>query len=466
MKKTKIITTIGPVSEDEETMSKLIDNGANVFRFNMKHGETSWHNDIIGKAQKIAAKKNIPLGIMIDLQGPEVRINTKNEFIEVKKGEKVYFETEFSSDKKTIKVPDKEVLKLLKPGSKLLIDDGFYEFEVIENKDGSVLTKAVRGGKIKDRKGLNIPSHKLNLPSLIKDDLKKLDLAAKREIDYIALSFTRTKEDVQKLKEEMKKRNIDAHIIAKIENRSALQNLEEIIKEADGIMVARGDLGIETPLEEIAYWQKKIINKCRELKTPVIVATQMLQSMTENPIPTRAEVTDVANAIFNGTDAVMLSNETAIGKYPIESIKAMRKIILYNEKGVDFEPLTLKPKNASDLIMRSAVEMLKNSGEVNFSAVLVFTKDGQTAKQVSSLRPGIPIFAITDKKEIIERLNICYGIESKYTVFEENLLKNPNKIIENLKKDGLLEKGKKVLLVQAQHWELPKLSKELTIVSV
>jgi pyruvate kinase len=231
-------------------------------------------------------------------------------------------------------------------------------------------------------------------------------------------------------------------------------------------MVARGDLGIETPLEEIAYWQKKIINKCRELKTPVIVATQMLQSMTENPIPTRAEVTDVANAIFNGTDAVMLSNETAIGKYPIESIKAMRKIILYNEKGVDFEPLTLKPKNASDLIMRSAVEMLKNSGEVNFSAVLVFTKDGQTAKQVSSLRPGIPIFAITDKKEIIERLNICYGIESKYTVFEENLLKNPNKIIENLKKDGLLEKGKKVLLVQAQHWELPKLSKELTIVSV
>ncbi len=466
MKKTKIITTIGPASEDEKTMAKLIDNGANVFRFNMKHGEVKWHNEIIEKAQEIADQKCMPLGIMIDLQGPEVRINTESDSIKVKKGEKVYFKTEFTEGEKIIKVSDQEILNLLKKGSKLLIDDGFYEFKVIENKNGSVLTEVVRGGEIKNRKGLNIPAHKLNLPSLIKDDLKKLDLAAKREIDYVALSFTRTKNDIEELRKEMKKRNINAHIIAKIENKSALQNLEEIIKEADGIMVARGDLGIETPIEEIAYWQKKIINKCRELKTPVIVATQMLQSMTQNPLPTRAEVTDVANAIFNGTDAVMLSNETAIGKYPIEAIKAMNKIIIYNEKGVEFESMNLLPKTSSDLIMRSAVEMLKNSGEVKFDAVLVFTKDGQTAKQVSSLRPQIPIFAITDKKEIIEKLSICYGIENRYTIFNEELLKNPTKIVEKLKKDGFLEKGKNILLVQAQHWELPKLSKELTIVKV
>ncbi|MGM0439124.1 MAG: pyruvate kinase [Patescibacteria group bacterium] len=466
MKRTKIITTIGPASQDDETLSKLIDAGANVFRFNMKHGETSWHSKIIEKAQKIADEKNIPLGMMIDLQGPEVRINTKNDFIKVERGEEIYFKTSFDSEKKTIKVPDKDLLNLLKEGSKLLIDDGFYEFEVVENNNGEVLAKSLRSGRIGDRKGMNIPAHKLNLPSLIKDDLKKLDLAAKREIDYVALSFTRTKEDVKRLRKEMKKRGIDAHIVAKIENKSALENLEKIIKEADGVMVARGDLGIETPLEEIAYWQKKIITKCREMKTPVIVATQMLQSMTDNPIPTRAEVTDVANAIFNGTDAVMLSNETAMGKYPIESVKAMKKIIAYNEKGTTFEPISSEPETSSDLIMRSAVEMLEKSGKVNFEAVLVFTKDGETAKQVSSLRPKLPIFAITNKKEVIEKLNICYGIENRYTVFNEELLKNPNKIIEQLRKEGLLKKGKKVLMVQAQHWDLPELSKALTIVNV
>ncbi len=466
MKRTKIIATIGPASEKEDILSDLMDAGANVFRFNMKHGEIEWHNKVIKRAQKIANEKNSPIGIMVDLQGPEIRIKTKEESLPVKEGEKIYFGTIFSKKMKSIKVEDEGIIDLLDPDDKILIDDGFYTFVVLKKENGGVIAKSTRNGTIKNRKGLNLPSKKLKLPSLIEDDLKKLELAAKREIDYIALSFTRTAEDIEILKKEMKKRDISAHIIAKIENSSALQNLDEIIETADGIMVARGDLGVETPLEGIPYWQKEIIQRCRERKTPVIVATQMLQSMTENPLPTRAEVTDVANAIFNGTDSVMLSNETAMGKYPVESLKSMQRIIKYNEQGDDLIPMKFTAANASDLLMKAAVDILKNPGEVSFDAILVFTKDGETAKQVSAFRPNLPIFAITNKKEIIERLSICYGVIEEYTVFNKETLKKPNEIIQKLKKRELLEKGKKILLVQAQRWELPELSDALTIVSV
>ncbi len=466
MKKTKIIATIGPASADEKTLKELLKNGANVFRFNMKHGEISWHNQTIEKAQKVANKMNIPLGIMIDLQGPEIRIETKDEGLEIEKGDKISFTTSFSENQKEVKVSDIKIIEKLEKGDKIMIDDGFYQFDVIENNGHKVIAKAQRNGYIKNKKGLNIPSQKLDLPSLVDADLKKLDMAAKQKIDYIALSFTRNIEDIKVLREEMKKRKINANVVAKIENLSALKNLDSIIEEADGIMVARGDLGIETPFEEIAFWQKEIIKKSRKLRTPVIVATQMLQSMTINPIPTRAEVTDVANAIFNGTDAVMLSEETALGNYPIEAVEAMNKIITFNEKGTDFLPLEIEPSNASDLLMKAAVDILNNPGKVSFGAILVFTKDGKTAKQVSSLRPNIPIFAISDKKEIIERLMISYGIENQYTVFEKEKLEHPEEIIEELAKKGLLKKGEEALVLQAQHWDLPELSKALTIVTI
>ncbi len=466
MKKTKIIATVGPTCENEEVLDQMIDAGANIFRFNMKHGTTEWHSNAIKRAQKVADGKKFPLGIMIDLQGPEVRIDLKEDFIEVEKGEEITFTNSPDGDSKEIGVPEKGVLEYLEPGDIILIDDGFYEFVVSKTTKNKILAISQRGGKIGNRKGLNVPSHKLNMPALIDADLNNLDMGAKNEIDFVALSFTRTAEDIENLRLEMEKRNLDAHVIAKIENRSALQNLEEIITAADGVMVARGDLGIETPLEGIPHWQKKIIQKARELRTPVIVATQMMQSMVENPIPTRAEVTDVANAIFNGTDAVMLSNETAAGKYPVEAVRAMNKIIIYNEQDVDYSPLDIEAKDSSDLIMKAAVDILKNPGEVSFSAVLVFTKDGKTAKQVSSLRPRIPVFAISDKKEVIEKLTICYGIESYYSVFDKKTLERPNEIIADLRDKGFLEKGKKALLVQAQHWDLPEFSRALTIVKV
>ncbi len=466
MKNTKIITTIGPNSEGDRTLAKLIESGANIFRFNMKHGEISWHNEVIERAQKIANEKHFPLGIMIDLQGPEIRISLEGDLIELEEKEEVYFSSNFIEEEKVIKVSNPKVLKKLKQGDKLLIDDGFYEFKVLNNENGQVLAQTIRGGRISDHKGLNIPSQKLDLPSLIKEDLEKLDLAAKREIDYIALSFTRTKTDIQRLKEEMKKRDIKAEIIAKIENGSALENLDEIIDEADGIMIARGDLGIETPLEEIAYWQKEIIKRCRKKKTPVIVATQMLESMTENPLPTRAEVTDVANAIFNGTDAVMLSGETATGDYPIEAVKAMNRIITFNEPGADLNSINFKLNNSTDLLMNTAVRMIERANQLDFQAILVFTKDGATPKLISSLRPKIPIYAITNKKELVEKLTICYGITDKYTVFKNEDLKKPDKVISKLKEEGELKRGKKVLIFKAQHWERPNLSNTLTILEV
>lgn len=466
MKKTKIVATIGPASEEEEILSEIIEAGANVLRFNMKHGEVSWHSNVIQKAQKLAREKDHPLGIMIDLQGPEIRVETKKgKAIQVAKGEEVAFETEFSTNK-SVKLSDQETIDLLEKGDSILIDDGFYKFKVTGKEDGKVKAKAERDSVIEHRKGMNIPDKKLNLPSLIEEDLEKLDLAAKQEIDYIALSFVRSKEDISTLREEMAKRKINGQVIAKVENRTALQNIDEIIKEADGIMVARGDLGIETPLEGIAYWQKKIIQKCREEETPVIVATQMLQSMTENPLPTRAEVTDVANAIFNGTDAVMLSNETAMGDYPVESVKAMNRIIRYNEPEGDFSLPERKPKSTADMLIRASVGLLREADNSSIKAVLVFTKDGDTARKIASYRPQVPIFAISDDKEAIEKLTVCYGVQSHYTVFDQKELVDPEKIIDYFKKNSLIEKGEKVLLVKAQRWEIADFSNSLTILEV
>ncbi len=461
---TKIVATIGPATEDDYILSRAIDGGADVLRFNMKHGQISWHGDVIGRAQKLAEEKKKSLGIMIDLQGPEIRIKTKDEKkVLVEKDEEVNLGVEFIGEDSII-ISNSEIIELLETGDRVLIDDGFYGFTVSSKDKNGVKIKADRDSVLKHRKGMNIPARKLNLPSLIEDDLKKLDLATRKEVDYIALSFTRTAKDVSVLRDEMEKRDIKAQIIAKIENKTALENIDEIIETADGIMVARGDLGIETPLEGIAYWQKKIIEKCRLKNTPVIVATQMLQSMTENPIPTRAEATDVANAIFNGTDAVMLSNETAIGKYPLESIKMMTRIIAYNE-GEGCAPISNNQfSGPKEMIMKVSVDLIKSCQESSIKSILVFTEDGETVKKLSSKRPGIPIFAITDSEDVIEELSVCYGVQNEYTVFTEKELKNPENILKELVKRGLLEKGERTLLVRDKRWQVPEFSNSLTVV--
>jgi len=467
MKKTKIIATIGPVSESPKDITALIKAGVNVFRFNMKHSTVEWHNEKIKIVQEISDSLEIPVGIMIDLQGPEVRIFTKNkEAVIFKKNESLIFGKSFSSPEIKIVIPHSNILKMLKPKDLFSIDNGFFEFEVIEKKNGFLYARALGDGIIKNRKGVNFPGKKTGLPSLINDDLKKLDMAARVKIDFIALSFCRTKEDVEFLRKEMKKRKITAQIVAKIENKEALDNIEEIIESADAIMIARGDLGVEIPIEQIAYWQKFIISKCREKRKPVIVATQMLMSMIDNPSPSRAEATDVANAVFNGTDAVMLSEETAAGKYPIKTIETMSRILDFNEKECPSLRLAPKPNSFVELISEAGMEIIENHKDFNITKALVFTSTGYSVRALSSLRPNIPVIAITNNKKTAEFSALLYGVTSFFVKFPTGAFRSPLPILNELKKQGLVKVGENVLIIHGGNWKRIGINNSLAIVKI
>lgn len=332
VRRTKIAATIGPASDSPDMIRELIAAGTDMFRFNMKHATRDWHDERIARVREIAQNANKKIGILIDLQGPEIRVETISKLdVTFKAGEMVTFRL-VPGESREIIIPTKEVFSAIKPGVRILIDDGDAEVVVNEQMGPDWFTgKISTDYVIKHRKSLNIRDVEIDLPSLIEDDLRKLDMEHISLVDFVALSFTRTKNDVENLREQLKKRNLSCWITAKIENQTALDNLDEIIDAAESVMVARGDLGVETPIEKLAYHQKLIIKKCREKNKPVITATQMLQSMVENPRPTRAEACDVANAVYDGTDATMLSEETAGGKYPVESVKTMEKIISFTE---------------------------------------------------------------------------------------------------------------------------------------
>ncbi|KKP29270.1 MAG: Pyruvate kinase [Candidatus Nomurabacteria bacterium GW2011_GWF1_31_48] len=296
---TKIVATIGPASDTEEIIEHLIEAGVNVFRFNTKHGTTQWHEERIKRVQQIANKLGKDIGILMDLQGPEIRLETFDKKpIFVERGETLKITVEPTEKFKSICIPRKEVFEALNKGDQILIDDGSIELKVTSVSESLIEAVTEDPGEIGHRKGVNFPGVRVDLPSLIKDDLEKLSMAGVNKVDFVALSFCRTKMDVENLRKELEKRKMKSMVVAKIESREALDNIDEIIEAADGIMVARGDLGVEVPIEELAYWQKKIIEKCRVRNKPVITATQMLQSMIENLRPTRAEATDVANAVL------------------------------------------------------------------------------------------------------------------------------------------------------------------------
>lgn len=331
-RRTKIVATIGPASDSPDTIRALIAAGTDIFRFNMKHATRDWHDERIARVREIALNAKKKVGILIDLQGPEIRLETvdKKE-IAFKSGEMVTFRLS-PKDARDIVIPTKELFVAIKPGARILIDDGAAELIVNDQLGSDWFTgKLSIDYVMKHRKSLNIRGVEIPLPSLIDDDLLKLDMKNIGMVDFVALSFTRTKADVDTLRGEMEKRGIKAWITAKIENQTALDHLDEIVAAAESVMVARGDLGVETPIERLAFHQKQIIKKCREKNKPVITATQMLHSMVENLRPTRAEAVDVSNAVYDGTDATMLSEETAGGEHPVEAVKMMEKIVSFTE---------------------------------------------------------------------------------------------------------------------------------------
>ena len=452
MKLTKIVATLGPASDTEEIIERLIDSGVNVFRFNTKHGTVEWHEERIKRVQKIADRLKKSVGILLDLQGPEIRLETKNkEQITVKIGERLRITPSFLGDEDFICIPHKLVFDTLKINDQILIDDGAIELVVVNISEDYLIAEVVEGGVIGHRKGVNLPGVDIDLPSIIDDDLVKLDMASTNKVDFVALSFCRTRDDILILREQMAKRNIKAKVVAKIESKKALDNLDELIEEADVIMVARGDLGVEVPIERLAHIQKQIIKKCRLANKPVITATQMLQSMISSPTPTRAEATDIANAVLDGTDAIMLSGETASGKFPVRSVQAMAKIAKYNEEIREKTKLRFEATLETDLIVGSVLDLIDQK-VTKIKFILVFTNSGRTAKSISRLRPKVPILAITEDQKTVEELTISYAVEGYKSHLHEGIFSLPNKTIDQLLEAGKLSIGESILVVHGQHY--------------
>ncbi len=415
-KLTKIVATIGPASDSEESIEKLILSGVNVFRFNFKHSKTDWHNERIERVQKVSNKLKVHVGILLDLQGPELRINMPKDEIHLKEGEEIVLGERVFTDPsvKGIFVSHPQMLPYLKIHEKLIADDGAFTFTVVKTGEKEVTLLSKNKGILKNRKSLRIPGNDFPFPLLIDRDFKGLELAARTKIDYVALSYVRTAEDVTILRKEMKKYSVLAQVISKIETKSSIAHLDEIIKVSDGIMVARGDLGIELPIEEVPYYQKIIIHKSLEHGIPVITATQMLESMMEKPYPTRADVSDIANATYDMTDAVMLSGETAGGHYPVQAVEMMKKTIIMNEKRFITDTrkkFNFKASCPRALICDAAYNLsraLWQSGE-EVRGFIVFSSTGQTIKLLSRYRPAQPIFALVDTKKTAEGLTLNFA---------------------------------------------------------
>ena len=410
--KTKFIATLGPATDEEKILRRLILSGVNLFRLNFSHGTHQEHQKRIQLIRKFEKALNKNLAIIQDLSGPKIRLGKLfSEPTEIKTGKIVkLFSGTKSPSVDLIPVNYPRLCRDLKKSDTILLGDGDIELRVLEVDAEKVICKVIVGGKVSSSKGINLPSERLSVSVLTEKDRKDLKFGIQAGVDFIALSFVRCPEEIVSVRKILKKEKCHLPIIAKIETPQAVKNIEQIIKVSDAIMVARGDLGVELPLPQIPLIQKKIIRLANIYARPVITATQMLRSMVESKRPTRAEVTDVANAIFDGTDALMLSEETAIGKYPVETVKMMRRVALEAEKSQLHFPLNLPQfppaHSIPEAISFSAVRM---AGEMKAKAIITPTRSGYTTRLVSRFRPPCPILAITPRKETLKQLALVWG---------------------------------------------------------
>jgi pyruvate kinase len=417
MRKTKIVCTIGPASESVEKLVELINSGLNVCRLNFSHGDFEEHGARIVNIREAAKQTGKTVGILLDTKGPEIRTNTmENGAIELEEGAEIIVsmtEVVGTTEKFSITYPG--LIDDVHVGSKILLDDGLIGLEVLDiNKtDGEIKTKVLNPGTLKNKKGVNVPNVSVNLPGITEKDASDIVFGIEQGIDFIAASFVRRASDVLEIRELLEKHNA-AHIqiISKIENQEGVDNIKEILEVSDGLMVARGDLGVEIPAEEVPLVQKDLIKQCNALGKPVITATQMLDSMQRNPRPTRAEASDVANAIFDGTDAIMLSGETAAGSYPVEAVQTMHSIGSRAEQALNYsEILQQRSKQVgpsiTDAIGQSVVHTALN---LNASAIVAPTESGYTAKIVSKYRPQSPIVAVAANDSVARRLSLVWGV--------------------------------------------------------
>ena len=436
MKKTKVICTIGPASDSAEVMEKMVNEGMNCARINLSHATEDGILKTIDNIREVRKATNLPVALLYDTKGPEFRtLKFENGGVSLKRGDTIKMsKTCNKGSELEFGVNHSDAIDFIEVGDKVLIDNALLELEVIKKENDHVLLKALGDGKIHDHKTINVPGVNLKLDFMSDDDRKDITFAATHSCDYLALSFVNAKEDVIEAREIVEKAGGDALIISKIESQRGIDNIDEIIDESDGIMIARGDLGVEAPMEELPMIQKDIIRKCREKGKFAIVATEMLASMYESPRPTRAEVSDVANAILDGTDCVMLSGETTIGKYPVDAVSIMSRICEYVESTIDYSKHVAYTGSIgiSDTIAKLVVEAAQYT---DIKLIVTTTMTGFTARKISNLRPNSPILACCPSKHIAEKVVLNFGVKPIIT----DVYKTTDKMVENARKMAIKE---------------------------
>lgn len=458
---TKIVATVGPATSAPDRLKALMDAGTDVFRLNFSHGEPAEKALIIGRIRELSRQQQRAVAILGDLQGPKIRTGKMRDGkLMLFAGEQVTITTrDLLGGDNLIPTTYSQLPADVVVGDRILLDDGLLELEVMLTSAEEVRCRVLVGGELKDNKGINLPGVAVSAPALTEKDCLDLEFCIEQQVDYLALSFVRSAADVSRLKELLGERQSDCHVIAKIEKPEAVAHFDEILQVADGIMVARGDLGVEIPPEKVPLIQKEIIRKCNRAGKPVITATQMLESMISNPRPTRAETSDVANAILDGTDAVMLSAETASGKYPIEAVSLMVRVALDVERDPELKERVFQPivesagyRSLPDAIGQAACRVAEN---LKVAGILAFTQTGKTVGLVTKYRPRIPIYAVTPSQAVRRRLALYAGVRSLRVDIEGDTESQIRAVEAAVLQCGVLQRGEVVVITMGSPVSAP-----------
>lgn len=450
MRKTKIVCTLGPATNDVEIMKQLIQNGMDAARINFSHGTYETHAETIAKLKQAREELNAPIPLILDTKGPEIRVKTfKEDKVRLEEDATFTLTTrDVEGDVNIVSVTYADLPKDVHRGSRILIDDGLIELKVEDITETDVVCKVINGGVVKSRKGVNLPGVEVNLPSLMEKDIEDLKFGVENGFDIVAASFIRSAEDVLKIRRVLEENGGgQMHIISKIENQQGVENIDKILEASDGIMVARGDLGVEIPPEEVPLVQKILIAKANCIGKPVITATQMLESMVHSPRPTRAEANDVANAIFDGSDAIMLSGETAAGAYPLEAAATMARIALKAESAVDYAAKLANTTEPARVNITNAISMAAcaTAAELKTAAITTVTKSGFTARMISRYRPACPLIASTSDETVWRQMNLIWGCKPMLYTGELPRGGVFDTALEIAVKSGLLKNGDTVV---------------------
>ena len=451
MKKTKIVCTMGPNTDNREIMKELALNGMDVARFNFSHGDHAEHKHRLEILESVREELGIPIASLLDTKGPEIRIgDVEGGKLELKPGQEFTLTTEeMLGTEKKVTITYKELYKDVEPGDSILIDDGLIGMEVVRIDESDIVCRVKNGGFISNHKGVNVPGVELNMPFVSPKDLADIVFAVEQDYDFIAASFTRTAEDIMEIRKILQEHGGEKiHIIAKLENKQGVKNCEDILRVADGIMIARGDMGVEIPLEEVPVIQKELIRKAMHMGKPVITATQMLDSMMKNPRPTRAETSDVANAIYQGTSAIMLSGETAAGAYPIEAVQTMAKIAERTEQDIDYSR-EFKPRKlaeAPDVTSAISHATCTTAADLKAAAIVAVSKSGRTVSRIAKYLPVCPIIGCTTDERVYRQLNLLWGVTP--VVMEEANTADElfDHAVELAEQKGLIARGELVVI--------------------